>query len=66
MSCLDYVVYRTFSSKDVYNCVTDNAYIWTPMPMPMQMRDADAEISEWPLIKLSGTTFFVEPLNSCL
>ena len=27
----------TFSSKDNFNCVQTNAYIWMPMPMPTPM-----------------------------
>ena len=30
-----------------------------------QCRDADAELSKWPFINLSGTTYFVELLNGC-
>ena len=37
MACLEYVVYRTFSSKDDFHCVTDNVYIWMPMPMSIPM-----------------------------
>ena len=34
MTCLEYKhMEPTFSSKDNFNCVTGNVYIWMPMPM---------------------------------
>ena len=63
MACLEYVVYRTFSSKDDFHCVTTMSIFECRCRCRYQCRDADAEVSKLPFTDSSGTTYFVELLN---
>ena len=67
MTCLELYSYieLTFRSKENFNCVTDNAYIWMPMSIPIPMQRYRCQDFKMAFCRFIGDHLlcFVELLN---